>query len=348
MSATPEFPSVLTMLSDTSRPVRLAMLYHLSDLSRGDLEALEAAWPGLPTERRHSIVQNLQEIADGNFEVSFDAVFQLGLEDEDAEVRATSIRALWESEDPTLIAPFIQALQHDPDAKVRAAAASALGRYVYLGEIDELQAPQLKRVEDTLLAVIGGDDELDVRRRALEAVAYSSRPEVPPLISAAYASLDPKLRVSAVFAMGRNADSQRWGRQVKAELESREPEMRFEAARAAGELELRDAARTLADLVSDVDTQVQEAAIWSLGQIGGDFARQTLENLLEQTEDEDEQDYVREALDNLEFTDEVHSFSLFDVDNYEGEADLEAVLDEEDLEDQDDDGDEDAVALDDH
>jgi hypothetical protein len=311
------------------------MLYHLSDLGREDLGALEAAWPGLPTERRQSIVQDLQEIAEANFEVSFDAVFQMGLEDEDAEVRATSIRALWESEDPKLMAAFIQALQHDPDAMVRAAAASALGRFVYLGEIEELPEQQLRRVEHTLLAVIAGDDELEVRRRALEAVAYSSRPEVPPLISNAYDSLDPKLRVSAVFAMGRNGDIQKWGKKVKAELESREPEMRFEAARAAGELELGDAVRTLADLLSDVDTQVQEAAIWSLGQIGGDFARQTLQRRLKQTDDEEEQDYVQEALDNLDFTDEVHSFSLFDVDNYDEDADLDVILDEDELEELD-------------
>jgi HEAT repeat protein len=231
---------------------------------------------------------------------------------------------------------------------VRAAAASALGRYVYLGEVEDLAESQARRVEEALLAVINGPDELEVRRRALEAVAFSSRPEVPPLIAAAYAAPEQKLRVSAVFAMGRNADGKRWGRPVRAELESAEPEMRFEAARAAGELELSEAGPQLAALVEDVDTQVQEAAIWSLGQIGGEFARRTLERLLERSEDEDEQEYIQEALDNLEFTDEVHAFSMFDFDGDGDSPDgaVELMLDELDDEDEDEE-DEDFEALDD-
>src|SRR5690606_4713598 len=136
-----------------------------------------------------------------------------------------------ESEDAALIAPFIDFLQHDPDPLVRAAAASALGRFVYLGELEELSEAHKRRVEDALLAVIGGGDDLEVRRRALEAVSYSSRDEVPPLIAAAYAAYEPKHRVSAVFSMGRNADRARWAQHVRTELESAEPELRFEAAR---------------------------------------------------------------------------------------------------------------------
>ena len=168
MSTNEGFNSVLARLRDTSQPVPMASLYHLSDLAGADLTAFEAFWPELTTERRAAIVQNLQEISEANFEVSFDAVFRLALEDESPESRAVAIRALWDSEDPTLMAPLIDFMLHDPDPLVRAAAASGLGRYVYLGELEELPAAQVKRVEDNLLAVINGDDELEVRRRALE------------------------------------------------------------------------------------------------------------------------------------------------------------------------------------
>ena len=57
------FAAVLTRLRNTSQPVPMATLYHLSDLNKADLAALEALWPELSTERRQSIVQNLQEIA---------------------------------------------------------------------------------------------------------------------------------------------------------------------------------------------------------------------------------------------------------------------------------------------
>ncbi len=331
MSTDEAFEVVLGRLRDTSQPVPSASLYHLSDLSRTDQEALEAVWPELSVERRQAIVQDLQEISEANFEVSFDSVFRMALDDESPEVRAVAIRALWESEDPTLMAPFINFMQNDLDPMVRAAAASALGRFVYLGELEELPAAQTQRVEEALLAVIDGDDVLEVRRRALEALAYSSRPEVPGLIAAAYSSDEVQMRVSALFAMGRSADGQ-WARQVRTELESPLPEMRYEAARAAGELELALAGPQLAELTNDDDPQVREAAIWSLGQLGGDFARETLTQLLEQAEDEDTQDFIEEALDNLDYTDEVQAFSLFEFDP---EADDE-VEEDEDLFDEDD------------
>ena len=352
MTASTDFATVLERLRDTSRPFPSASLYQLSDLSKSDLAALETVWTDLPTERRHNLLQSLNDLSEANFEVNFEALFRLGLEDEDSGVRATAIRALWESEDPTLIAPFIDFLQHDPDPLVRAAAASGLGRFVYLGELEELTAAQKRRVEDALLEVIDGPDELEVRRRALEAVSYSSRDEVPPLITAAYSSDEPKHRVSAIFAMGRNADRPRWGEHVRAELESPEPEMRFEAARAAGELELRDAGPALRELLDDDDTQVREAAVWSLGQIGGDYARRTLTTLLENTDEEEEQDFIQEAIDNLAFTDEVNAFTLFELGEdddaelfgleYDEDDDLEEVdsldgdLTETDSDDEDD------------
>jgi hypothetical protein len=328
MPTTPEFEVILERLRDTSGPVSPANLYHLSDLSGADLAALETLWAELPAERRQSILQDLSEIAEANFEVDFEAVLRLGLEDKAPEARATAIRGLWEVEDPTLIAPFIDFMRTDPDLHVRAAAATALGRFVYLGEIEELPAAQARRVEEALLQTAGSGDEMEVRRRALEAVAYADRPEVAPLIREAYASQDPAWRISAVFAMGRTADSN-WAEQVRRELHSTEPEMRFEAARAAGELELADTAEELAQLTGDVDLQVQEAAIWSLGQIGGDYARETLNRLLEGAKDEAEQDFIQEALDNLEFTDEVNAFSLFEMD-LEDEDDLLGEDEDED------------------
>jgi hypothetical protein len=319
------FHTVLAELRDASRPFPAAHLYHLSDLSQNNLAALEAAWPEVPVERRRNVMHDLNELNEANYEVSFDAVFRLGLEDEDAEVRAVAISSLWESEAEDLIAPLIEFMQRDPDAGVRAAAASALGRYVYLGEIEELPAPQLRRIEDVLLAAAQGNDETEVRRRALEAVAFSSREEVAPLISKAYAEPETKWRVSALFAMGRTADAV-WEPQVRAELQSRLPELRFEAARAAGELELREAVSDLTDLTEDVDEQVREAAIWSLSQVGGDEAEAALQRLWRQAADDDERDFIEDALENLDFTNEVNRFVLFDFDDEDDEDDDRARL----------------------
>ncbi len=306
----PDFSKTIVLLLDNSQAFPATELYQLSDLSPKDAGALEAAWTEIAVERRRGLIHDLAEIAEANYEVNFATAFRVGLEDADAEVRAAAIGGLWEEEDSELIVPFINFLTTDPDVNVRAAAATALGRYVYLGEIEEVSADYLQRIERALLAVFTTKkDVLDVRRRALEAIAYSNRDEVPRLIEAAYASAEVKYKASAVFAMGRSTD-QRWAPQVLAELETGTAELRFEAARAAGELELEAAIAGLVQLAEDGDQQVREAAVWSLGQIGGTDARAALQKLWEAAE-EDDQEYIEDAMENLDFNEGMQDFAMY-------------------------------------
>ncbi len=76
--------------------------------------------------------------------------------------------------------------------------------------------------------------------------------------------------------------------------------MRFEAARASGELEYKVAVPRLIELLEDVDREVQSAAITSLGQIGGKNAREALIALIE-GDDEIAREVAQDALDELEF-----------------------------------------------
>jgi HEAT repeat protein len=68
-----------------------------------------------------------------------------------------------------------------------------------------------------------------------------------------------------------------WADAVQADLSNGDPAMRYEAARACGELEVKEAISALIRLVSDPDREVQAAAIGALGQIGGTRARRVLE-----------------------------------------------------------------------
>ena len=107
------------------------------------------------------------------------------------------------------------------------------------------------------------------------------------------------MRESALVAMGR-AMLPRWLPIVSRELESPSPALRYEAARAAGEM--ADIARSLVArvvrLCSDADTEVALAAIWALGQIGGETARRTLQHI-SGSEDEARSQAAAEALDEL-------------------------------------------------
>ena len=217
---------------------------------------------------------------------------------------------------------------------MRAAAAGALGRFVYAGELEDIPAHKVTPVIRALKGVFGNAAEaLDVRRRALEALGFLSSEEVGGLISQGYQHADQQMRLSAVFAMGRSADDEQWGATVVKELLSSDPEMRFEAARACGELEYVPAIRGLTDLLDDVDEEVQRAAVWSLGQIGGDKARQLLTAVLESDAEHLHED-AEAALDELEFKGNNLDFTLFD---FEDDDEDEWVLDQEIDEDDEDD-----------
>jgi HEAT repeat protein len=177
-------------------------------------------------------------------------------------------------------------------------------------------------------------EPIEIRRRALESLGFLSDEDTSQLITQAYHHANDQLKLSAVFAMGRSLDTERWGAIVTEELAALDPGMRYEAARAVGELEYAPAVRKLAELLDDVDEEVQLATIWSLGQIGGDKAKQLLMAVLE-SEAEYLHEQAEDALAELEFKADNLDFKMFDFDE---DDDEEWVLDEE-VEDDDEDDD---------
>ena len=298
-------------------------LYTLSRMSQEDLATFKELWPSIPVQRRQTIIQELMETSEINFEVDFNPVFLTALGDEDAEVRTTAIKSLWEYEEPHLIAPLIHLLKTDETAAVREAAASALGKFIYLKEIEELDWDEGNLAEEALLQTIhSANEDSDVQRRAVEAIAYSSREGITEIIEAAYYNDDEKVQVSAVFAMGRNADK-RWIPLVLEELDNSNSEIRFEAARASGELEAKGAVNKLIFIIDeDPDLEVQEMAIWALGRIGGDTARQALEACLD-SDVEALAMAAEESLDELNIFDDDLIMYDFDEDDEYDEDDFD-------------------------
>ena len=107
-------------------------------------------------------------------------------------------------------------LSSDKDASALAEAASALGKFVQLGELEELPKKTQRRIEDALFEKINSEDDANVRRQALEAIGYSSRLEVATFIELAFHREDPDWQASALLAMGRSSD-ERWGRKCDSE-----------------------------------------------------------------------------------------------------------------------------------
>lgn len=328
------FAEVLAALKDEEHPFPAKYLYRLSGLEEEDLAQLRQLWPGLSSNRRLAILEDSELLAESNTVMQFDSLNRLGLDDADADVRVVAIRSLWQSEKPDLAPIFIKLLDEDEDVAVRAQAAAALGRFIYLGELGKIPTALLKQVEQRLLET-ARDETLNllIQRRALESLGYSSREEVAELIEDAYESGEEDWLSSALFAMGRSADD-RWAPMVIERLQDSNNEVSREAARAAGELELEDAADELIGLLEHDDSEVRLAAAWSLSQIGGAGIADALQDALERTEDQDEIDLFEDALENLAFTQELGELNILDFspDDLESFAhpDRENGLPEED------------------
>ena len=207
---------------------------------------------------------------------------------------------------------YTNILETDTSTRVRAAAASALGKFVYLGEIEEIPEKTLRIIEDKMLDIYNSTEDTLVRRRALESLGFSARKEIPPLIESAYYSGDQDWLASALFAMSRSAN-ERWIPLIDEMLDNDIPKIRFDAARAAGELEAKQCVPRLIELLGDEDDEIRMAAIWSLSQIGGEGIEEILNQLYEETDDDELSEFIETALDNLAFTNDIQSFSFLEI-----------------------------------
>ncbi len=297
----------IKQLADEPQPLLNAVLGELSDLNHEEVEILAKVWPTISPERRLKIVSRLVELAEDDFELNFDDIFKYCLKDSDASVRHMAVDGLWENEQPSLIHPLIELMEQDASQEVQAAAAAALGKFALLAEEKKLRECHETRIFQALMGVINDVARpVEVRRRALESVGPINLPQVEQAIREAYGSNNHLLKISAVYAMGRNANPV-WLPILLAEMESADADMRYEAALAAGELGEEDAVDNLIKLADDADTEVQMASIQALGQIGGPGAKDFLETMLD-SPSEAIQQAAEEALYLIEIGEEPSPF----------------------------------------
>ena len=332
------FQHIIETLLDEKKPIPARYLYRLSDVEASELALLQQSWPKVSVRRRQAVAEDIQDFNQGDFLLNFYDFGLLAVVDPDPRVRLMAVLILAEYEDEELVPQMIQLSENDADMFVRAAAASALGNLVEMGELEELEQSSLNQVEECLLRIFNSQDAKTVRLRALEALGYSSRQEVIPLIRAAYQSDEDDWLASSLLAMGRSFDAI-WEADLLAALRDPRTSVRAEAVRAAGELELEEARPALIDMLLDSETSVRQSAIWSLSQIGGNNVREVLEKLLDTSQGEDDEEIIESALENLEFTEGFANFNLMDFDEEleDGELADDSLFEDEDL-DTDDDG----------
>jgi len=306
----------INALIDETKPFPPALLYTFSDLNADDIRILKAAWPSLPLMRRRTLLEDLIDMAERDNLMMFEEVGKVALEDDDADVLVSAIDLLFQAEDSRLIPTFLRLLQNASlNERVRAAAANALGPYIYLGEVEKIRPELLQNIVEVLLNVYANDLSDLVRRRVLESLGYSSHAAVPELLRAAYFRPEVAWQESAMFAMGKSADDQ-WQSFVLANLEHENLKVRLQAIHAAGELTLYAARQTLLRMLNQEykNEELRHELVWALSQIGGEGIEAAFYRLMDRIDDEEELTLIEDALDELNFTNDKSIFELMDID----------------------------------
>ncbi len=294
----PDLAATLAAMQTSDGP-DTTIFYGLSDLTQSEIAEFEKTWSRLNDETRQRIIHELIDVGEANFELSYTAIALSVLDDPDSDVRGAAIELLWENEDESTLHRLLEIAQWDESTEVRAAATTAVGRFILMGELGDFSETEAMRAQDIVISILNSEDEeIDVRRRALEAISNSSHEIVESAIRDAYESHEHKMRVSAVFAMGRSADDH-WTSTVLRELDSDDPEIRYEAARAAGELMIEDAVPALSRMAFDSDRELQNNAVWSLGEIGGREALRVLNLVAANAQETDDADLIEAVEDAL-------------------------------------------------
>ncbi len=288
-------------------------------------------------------IQFLNRIVEGkDYLTNYLPVLKDFLYDEEAEVRKLAITGLWDYPKPEMIEMLFDKAENDPDEGVRCKAIVTLGRYIYQGTMadydfdwepmeermreDELPEEDFLRVKEFLLGIYGNQDKtLDERRYAVEALSFLTDPEILDIIEEAYNHPDTKMKMSAIFAMGRNG-ALNWEPIILDELHNPVKELQLEAISAAGEASFEGAGEDLLQLTYSDDRDVRLEAIWALGQTGWEGAFERLDELTYSGEDAE----IRETAD-LTLEDWYLYSGALDEDYEEG--DWEKFDDEEDWED---------------
>ncbi len=290
-----EAESQETMISST-------IVYGLSDLSRDEYQQIKTTWSQLASSFKHQVLRALNDASEAMFELSFREISALGLADDSSMVRSAAVELLWADESAATMRQLIELAKLDPEPSVRASALKGLGRFILLGEYGDMPADITREAQELALSLHNNQAEpLDVRRRALEALANSSHPSVSKLIRAAYHHGNHELKIGAIFAMGRSCNTM-WRDLLLDELESGDNECVYEAIAACGQIQLQDSVQHISELTLSDDREIQLMAIWALGEIGGKRAFEILTQLDEAIDDDDTAAVIDEALDSAGFS----------------------------------------------
>ena len=162
------FNLVVDALLDDNAEFPVPYMMSLSDITPANLAMLKRSWSQITPARKAILMENIEIIHEAEITSNFEDIAELALDDANAAARISGLRLFWDYENSHLIRKFIAMLENDPDVGVRAQAASTLGKYVYLAEIEMIDTKYLQMIDETLLKILRSNESDLVRQKALE------------------------------------------------------------------------------------------------------------------------------------------------------------------------------------
>ena len=130
-----DFYECLTALGDLDHPFPPKLLRGFSDLSPLQIKKLLPIWVTLPSHRKTSLLEDLEDTYEKDTLVNFDQLAIAVISDPDPKVRILAIRLMWESEVKSIIPVVIDIMMEDQEEAVRAAGCKFPGTFCLPGRI---------------------------------------------------------------------------------------------------------------------------------------------------------------------------------------------------------------------
>ena len=300
-------------LMDENKPFDLQFLQFFSDISYDDLKKVKKVWSKVTQQRKVSLLQELENLMRIDTLISCDDFGVFALDDEDPVIKSQAINLLWECVDQNLATRFMSLLLEDKDPALSASAASGLGKFVLLGELDEIPQDLSKKIQNTLVEKYVSTSNQQLKQSILESLGYISSPQINDFITEAIKRPEKEWVLSALFAISRSAN-ENWSKIILKKLDDLDPDVQLEAIKAAGELEIADAKETIIELLesSSPEEEIHLQAIWSLSMIGGNDIQVLFQKMIDSSDSEKEAAMLEMAMDNLELTNSFEEFNLYE------------------------------------
>ncbi len=296
------FDNVLNLLREDPRAVFEKYGRTLSDLRDEKLTRLQAVLNEIPAEKRAEFFRAMEEFGEENVIYNYTQIAFLGVKDAYGDARAASLRILSYEDSGEIGEIMLNAALNDPCEEAQLTAIEVLGEYMNEADMEEPIPVSKKKLYRTLSMLLDSPNKA-VRRAAVVAYAVSGDKRVRDMISGYLAGSDPDELITGLSAI-RFSMIEDWNDSLLELLENDNEEVRKNAFRTAGTLELKQALPALYDTIAEFDRVSPElllAAVNAVAEIGDESSLDVLETLGEAAVDMDSEivDTIDDCIDTL-------------------------------------------------